>query len=49
MHKRKVKEIIRDAYATAYTIAYKMEQGELTLRELELTEEELQTHFGNIQ
>jgi hypothetical protein len=49
MHKRKVKEIIRDAYATAYTIAYKMEQGELTLRELELTEEELQTHFGHIQ
>ncbi|GIX41436.1 MAG: hypothetical protein KatS3mg129_1169 [Leptospiraceae bacterium] len=48
MHKKKIKEIIRDAYATAYTIAYKMEQGELSIGDLELTEEEFQFHYGNI-
>lgn len=48
MHKKKVKEVIRDAYATAYTIAYKMESGELVVGEIELTEEEFQYHYGNI-
>ncbi|MCS7204363.1 MAG: hypothetical protein NZ853_01550 [Leptospiraceae bacterium] len=45
MNNKKVRDVIRDAYATAYTLTYKMEQGELYVGEVELPPEEFQIHY----
>lgn len=48
MNMKKVRDVIRDAYATAYTLTYKMENGELYVGELEMSEEEFKHHYEKI-
>ncbi len=48
MNKKMIQEVIRDAYATIFSIAYKMERGELHVGDLELSDEEFNLHYSSI-
>lgn len=46
MHQKPIKEIIRDAYATSFSILLKMEKKELYIEPLEFTKEEFDFFFN---